>query len=115
MSKLEKIINLKEVIGGIICDKSGTLLEHANTPDAESVAAVTGYYVNLIIQCGESLGFDVLSRINLTGKDLSCIVFLENNFVQSIYLDPSSSQTEFEKKIHAMKRNSSLNDLVGIK
>jgi hypothetical protein len=104
MSKLKPFLSIPEVKNGVICDRAGTLLEHSNMEDAESIAAVMGYMVNTLAQCGESLGLSEPTMFNLSGKDISCYVFAESNLLWVLYLDPASSQQEFERKIETMKR-----------
>jgi len=104
MNRLKPFVNLPEVRAGVICDLSGTLMELSSIDDAESVAAVIGYFVNVITQCGESLGLSEPTTLYLTGRDLSCCVLAEDKLLWIFYLDPSCSIQEFERKITAMKK-----------
>lgn len=103
MSRLKPFVNLPEVKEGVICDLSGTLMEHSSMEDAEGVAAVIGYFINTMTQCGESLGLSEPTSIYLTGRDVSCCVFSEDKLLWIFYLDPSCSLQEFERKIKAMR------------
>lgn len=109
MSRLKIFVDLPEVKDSLICDRSGTLLEHSNMEDAESISAVMGYLVSMMEQAGESLGLSDVSKISLSGPNVSCFIFAESNILRTVYLEPTSSRQEFEKKVDAMKRAASAN------
>lgn len=115
MSRLKAILNLPEVKNGVLGDRSGTLLEHSNVENAESISAVMGYFASLMDQCGDSLGLSELSKATISGKNLSCLLLAESNNLGTLYLDSSSSQHEFEKVVDAMKRSTTKNRLGGSK
>ena len=104
MNRLSAFSALPEVRSGVISDSAGTLMEHSGADDPEATAAVMGYLVNEIGQCGEALGFGPPEKISFTGKSLSCVLFVKNELVWTIYLDPTASQTAFEKKVDELTR-----------
>lgn len=102
MSRLDVFANLSEVKDGIICDRFGALLEHSQKEDAESISTVMGYFVGMVSQCGDMLGFSEPSKMIISGSGLSCMVVLKKDSIWTIYLDPGRSLREFETKIDAI-------------
>ena len=105
MNRLTPFTQLPEVKDAVISDKEGTLIEHTGTKEAESVAAVMSFFVSGLDACGDALGFGKPLKVCCTGNNLSCVLFVHDNMIWTVYLDAGASQSAFERKLDSFMKN----------
>jgi predicted regulator of Ras-like GTPase activity (Roadblock/LC7/MglB family) len=115
MNRLTPFAILPEVKDAVISDMEGTLIEHTPSEDAESIAAVMSFFVNGIAECGDALGFGEPLKVCCSGKEFSYVLLVQDKKIWSFFLDPTASQSTFEKKVDAIRAKNTQSKRGGLK
>ncbi len=99
MKNFGLIAKSPEVVGAVVSDFSGALLESSGNIDPEGTAAVLAYTSQALGQAGEQLGLGALTRAVVVGPGKTGIVTLLQDGVLGVYIDPTKSTANFEKKL----------------
>lgn len=99
MQNFQLVASCPEVIGAVVSDLQGALLQSAGEIDAESLGAVISYSAGSLSTAGAELGLGDLSRIVVSGPTRTCIVTLRHRELLGVYIDSSRPLAAFEKKM----------------
>lgn len=99
MQNFQLVASCPEVIGAVVSDMQGTLLQSAGDIDAESLGAVISYSAGSLNNAGNELGLGDLSRIVVSGPTRTCIVTMRNRELLGVYIDSNRPVAAFEKKM----------------
>ena len=102
MHNFQLVASIPEVIGAVVSDLQGTLLQSSGEIDAESIGAVVGYSTGLLASAGAELGLGHLGRFILAGPTRTCIVTIQHQELLGVYIDSSRPVANFEKKLDAI-------------
>jgi len=99
MQNFELLASYPEVIGAVVTDQGGALLQSAGEIDAETVGAVLSYSSQSLARAGENMGLGELTRIVVAGAKRTCIITVRQEEVLGVYVDSSKPLASFEKKM----------------
>jgi predicted regulator of Ras-like GTPase activity (Roadblock/LC7/MglB family) len=99
MTDIHVIAKLPEVVGAVLSDPSGALLEAVGNLDGEAVGAVHAFSVQALGQAGEMLGLGTFLRAAVTGPAKTCVLALQHDGVLGVFVDPTKPLAVVEKKI----------------
>ncbi|MGC4092719.1 MAG: roadblock/LC7 domain-containing protein [Polyangiaceae bacterium] len=99
MHNFELVASCPEVIGAVVSNQVGALLQSAGEIDAETVGAVLSYATQSLATAGESMGLGELGRIVVSGGKRTCIITLRQEEILGVYVDSSRPLPSFEKKM----------------
>jgi predicted regulator of Ras-like GTPase activity (Roadblock/LC7/MglB family) len=101
MIDLALISSLPEVRSVVHGQLGGALLESIREPDAEGVAAVTGFLASALAEGGEQLGLGTLRRVSLAGERAATLLVVERDDVVSARIEPGHALSGVERVIDA--------------
>ncbi len=87
------------MLGAVVSDPDGALIESSGNVDPEGTAAVLAYTSQALAQAGEQLGLGTLSRAVISSATKACVLSVLADGVLGVYLDPSKPVAAFEKKL----------------
>ena len=99
MHNFQLIASSPEVIGAVVSDTLGTLLQSAGNIDAESIGAVLSYSAAALAGAGRELGLGDLGRIVISSPTRTCLVTVRQQEVLGVYIDSSKPVASFEKRM----------------
>ncbi len=99
MRNFELVASCPEVIGAVVSNPVGALLQSAGDVDGETIGAVLSYSTQVLTQAGESMGLGDLGRVVVAGGKRTCIVTVRHDEVLGVYLDSSRPLASFERKM----------------
>jgi predicted regulator of Ras-like GTPase activity (Roadblock/LC7/MglB family) len=99
MSNLSAITKLPDVVGAVVSDSGGAVVDWTENIDGESAGAVHAFAVQSLSRAGETLGLGSFQQMTLSAKREACLVFERNGYVLGIYVDPSKPLSTVEKKV----------------
>jgi predicted regulator of Ras-like GTPase activity (Roadblock/LC7/MglB family) len=99
MKNFNMIAKFPEVIGAVLSDSSGALLDSVGSLDGEVEGAVYSFSSKALNQAGEMLGLGNLQKATITGPSKACIVSVQDDEVLGVYVDPSKPISVMEKKL----------------
>jgi predicted regulator of Ras-like GTPase activity (Roadblock/LC7/MglB family) len=100
MKNLSVITRLPEVVGAVVSDPGGAVIEWTENLDGESTAAVHAFAIQSLSRAGESLGLGPIQQMVISAKRSTCLVFPRGDVVLGIYVDPNKPLSMVEKKLH---------------
>src|SRR5688572_6800722 len=99
MKDFNVIAKFPEVLGAVLSDPAGALLESFGDVDGESAGAVHAYSLLGLSQVGEMLGLGALERIAVTGPSKACLITVQGDAVLGVYVHPARPLAGIEKKL----------------
>jgi len=96
------LAKLPEVVGAILSDPSGALLDSVGSLDGETVGAVHAFSVHALAQAGELLGLGAFLRASVTGPVKACLLTIQDDAVLGVYVDPAKPLAVVEKKLQGI-------------
>jgi predicted regulator of Ras-like GTPase activity (Roadblock/LC7/MglB family) len=99
MKEFSAIAKLPDVIGAVLSDQSGALLEWSGAIDGETAGAVHAFMVRGFTQAGELLGIGTFQRVSVVGQSKACVVAVHNDAILGTYTDPTKSIANVEKRL----------------
>jgi hypothetical protein len=99
MKDINVIAEFPEVLGAVLSDASGALLDALGDVDGESAGAVHAYSLRALSQAGELLGLGGFERVTVLGPGQACVIALQGDAVLGVYVDPAKPLAPFEKKL----------------
>jgi hypothetical protein len=99
MKDISVIAKFPEVVGAVLSDPSGALLDAFGSVDGEAAGAVHAYSVVALTQAGEMLGLGGFQRAAITGPGAVCVLTMEGEEVLGVYVDPAKPLPTIEKKL----------------
>ncbi len=99
MKNFNMIAKFPEVIGAVLSDSSGALVDCVGAFDGEVAGAVHSFSSKALSQAGETLGLGALQKAVITGPGKVCIVSIHDDEVLGVYVDPSKPLGTVEKKL----------------
>jgi predicted regulator of Ras-like GTPase activity (Roadblock/LC7/MglB family) len=102
MKNFPLIAKCPEVIGAVLSDPQGALLQASGDIEAESVGAVLTYTSQSLARAGEHLGLGALSRAVVTGPGKTCFIVVRAEGVLGVYVDATKPASAFEKKLEEL-------------
>lgn len=99
MKEFNAIAKLPDVIGAVLSDHSGALLEWSGAVDGETAGAVQAFMVRGFSQAGELLGIGNFQRISVVGPSKACVVAVHGESILGTFTDPSKPIAGTEKRI----------------
>lgn len=98
------IARFPEVLGLVVTDDAGALLESSGDIDAETLGAVHVVAMQSLMRCGSALGLGALQRFIATGPRRACLVASHDREVLGVYIDPNKPMGALEKKLELALR-----------
>jgi len=99
MKEFSAIAKLPDVIGAVLSDQSGALLEWSGTIDGETAGAVHAFMVRGFSQAGDLLGIGAFQRVSVVGPSKACVVAVHGDTIVGTYTDPTKSIANVEKRL----------------
>ncbi|HEX2672407.1 MAG TPA: roadblock/LC7 domain-containing protein [Polyangiaceae bacterium] len=99
MKNFQLLASCPEVIGAVVSDAHGALLQSAGDIDAESVGAIISYSAAALANTGAGLGLGDLSRIVVSGSARTCVISMRQQEFLGVYIDSNRPLAAFEKKM----------------
>lgn len=99
MLDLNTIADLPEVVGVVLSDSSGALLEVTGDIDGEACGAVHSFSVVSFSQAGEILGLGAFERAAVIGASKACFIAAHDGTILGVYVDPTKQFSIVEKKL----------------
>jgi hypothetical protein len=99
MKDISVIARIPEVVGAVLSDPSGALLDAFGSVDGEAAGAVHAYSVLALSQAGEMLGLGSFQRAAVVGPKAACVLTLQPEGVLGVYVDPQKPLALVEKKL----------------
>jgi hypothetical protein len=99
MKEFSAIAKLPDVIGAVLTDDSGALLEWSGAVDGETAGAVNAFMVRGFRQAGELLGIGSLQRVSVVSSTRACVVTIQNDAILGTYTDPSKPIANIERRL----------------
>ncbi|MFC1642090.1 hypothetical protein ACFL5O_05295 [Myxococcota bacterium] len=100
MKDFNVIANLPEVVGAVLSDPSGTLLDWSGDIDGEVAGAVNAFSVRSLGRAGELLGLGTFQRASIVGQTKACVISLQADAVLGTYVDAGKPLAAIEKRLH---------------
>ena len=102
MKNFNLVAKFPEVVGAVLSDSSGTLLDSVGALDGEVAGAVNSFSAKALLQAGELLGLGMLQKATITGTSKNCIITIDDDEVLGVYVDPSKPLGAIEKKLETV-------------
>ncbi len=102
MKNFDAIANFPEVVGAVVSDGSGTLLEWAGKIDGETAGAVHAFALQSLTEAGELLGLGKFERAAIAGPTKACVITLQGEEILGVYADPGKPFLTVEKKLETV-------------
>jgi hypothetical protein len=99
MKEFSAIAKLPDVIGAVLSDHSGALLECSGAVDGESAGAVNAFMVRGFDQAGDLLGVGKLQRVSIVGPSKACVVAIHGDNILGTYTDPNKPIASVERRL----------------
>ncbi|HEY5961850.1 MAG TPA: hypothetical protein VIV60_35065 [Polyangiaceae bacterium] len=99
MKEFSAIAKLPDVIGAVLSDHSGALLEWSGAVDGETAGAVNAFMVRGFSQVGELLGIGTLQRVSIVGATRASVVTVQGDTILGAYTDPSKPIVNIERRL----------------
>jgi len=99
MKDLSVIAKFPEVVGAVLSDLSGALIDSVGKVDGEAASAVHSFSLSSLCQAGDLLGLGSFQRCTIVGPGKSCVLTIEDGAVLGVYVDPSKPLSVVEKKL----------------
>lgn len=99
MKEFSAIAKLPDVLGVVLSDHSGALLEWSGAVDGETAGAVHAFTVRAIAQAGELLGVGQFQRVSIVGPSKACVITIHGDTILGTYTDPSKPFASVEKRL----------------
>jgi len=99
MKDLTVIAKFPEVVGAVLSDLSGALIDSVGNVDGEAASAVHSFSLNSLRQAGDLLGLGTFQRCSIVGPGKACVITIEDGAVLGVYVDPSKPLAAVEKKL----------------
>jgi predicted regulator of Ras-like GTPase activity (Roadblock/LC7/MglB family) len=99
MQNFELVASCPEVIGAVVSNNVGALLQSAGEIDAETIGAVLSYSAQSLARAGENMGLGELGRVVVAGAKRTCLITVRHDEILSVYVDSSKPVASFEKKM----------------
>jgi hypothetical protein len=99
MKDISVIAEFPEVVGAVLSDPAGALLDAFGSVDGETAGAVHAYSVVALSQAGDLLGLGAFERAAIAGPGATCLLSLEGEAVLGVYVDPTKPLPALEKKL----------------
>jgi predicted regulator of Ras-like GTPase activity (Roadblock/LC7/MglB family) len=99
MKEFSAIAKLPDVIGAVLSDHSGALLEWSGAVDGETAGAVHAFAVRSFSQAGDSLGVGAFQRVSIVGPTKACVITLHGDTILGTYTDPAKPIANVEKRL----------------
>jgi predicted regulator of Ras-like GTPase activity (Roadblock/LC7/MglB family) len=104
MKNFQLVASCPEVIGAVVSDAEGALVEFSGDIDAESTGAVMTYAAQALAKAGEHLGLGILTRAVVSGPRRACVITTAGDVVLGVYVDATKPVSAFEKKLDDLLR-----------
>jgi predicted regulator of Ras-like GTPase activity (Roadblock/LC7/MglB family) len=104
MKNFQLVAKCPEVLGAVVGDAEGALIESSGDLDAESAAAVLSYATESLRELGERLGLGAFGRAVVTSPSKSCVVSARQDGILGVFVDATKPVTAFEKKMDELLR-----------
>jgi len=99
MKEFSAIAKLPDVIGAVLSDHTGALLDWAGAVDGETAGAVHAFMVRGFTGVGELLGVGSLQRVTVVGPSKACVVAIHGDAILGTYTDPTKPIGSVEKRL----------------
>lgn len=99
MKEFSAIAKLPDVIGAVLSDYSGALLEWSGAIDGETAGAVNAFMVRSFMQAGDVLGIGRLQRVTIVGPTKACVVAIHGDTILGTYTDPTKPIASLERRL----------------
>jgi predicted regulator of Ras-like GTPase activity (Roadblock/LC7/MglB family) len=99
MKEFSAIAKLPDVIGAVLSDHSGALLEWSGAVDGETAGAVNAFTVRGFSQVGELLGIGTLQRISIVGGTRASVITVQSDSILGTYTDPTKPIGNVERRL----------------
>jgi len=102
MNDISVLARIPEVLGAVLSDPSGALLDFFGSVDGEAAGAVHAYSVLALSQAGEMVGLGSFQRAVVIGPKAVCLLSLQSEGVLGVYVDPQKPLALIEKKLEQL-------------
>ncbi|MGC4067544.1 MAG: roadblock/LC7 domain-containing protein [Polyangiaceae bacterium] len=99
MKEFSAIAKLPDVLGAVLSDHSGALLDWSGSVDGETAGAVHAFTVRAFTQAGDLLGVGAFQRVSIVGPTKACVVTLHGDTILGTYTDPTKPIASVEKRL----------------
>lgn len=99
MKEFAAIAKLPDVIGAVLSDRSGALLEWSGAIDGETAGAVNAFMVRGLAQAGDLMGIGALQRVSVVGPSKAGVITLHGDTVLGTYTDPTKPIASVERRL----------------
>jgi predicted regulator of Ras-like GTPase activity (Roadblock/LC7/MglB family) len=99
VKNLNAVSKIPEVLGAVLTDPSGILIEYTGQMDGEVAGAIHAFTARALSQSGEILGLNTLERVSLVADKSVCVLAVSDNSVLAAEVDPSKPLGPIEKKL----------------
>jgi predicted regulator of Ras-like GTPase activity (Roadblock/LC7/MglB family) len=99
MKEFSAIAKLPDVVGAVLSDHSGALLEWSGAVDGETAGAVHAFMVRGFSQAGDLLGIGSFQRVSVVGPTKACVVAIHGDTILGTYTDPTKPIANVEKRL----------------
>jgi hypothetical protein len=99
MKECAAIAKLPDVIGAVLSDHSGTLLDWSGMVDGETAGAVHAFTARGFTQAGDTLGIGSLQRMSIVGPSKTCVIALQSDTILGLYGEPNKPVGLVERRL----------------
>jgi hypothetical protein len=99
MKEFSAIAKLPDVIGAVLSDHSGALLEWSGAVDGETAGAVNAFMVRGFAKVGDLLGIGPFQRVSIVGPSKACVVAIHGDTILGTYTDPTKPIASVERRL----------------
>jgi predicted regulator of Ras-like GTPase activity (Roadblock/LC7/MglB family) len=99
VKSLNAVSKIPEVLGAVLTDPSGILIESTGQMDGEVAGAIHAFTARALAQTGELLGLNNLERASLVADKSVCVLAVSDNSVLAAEVDPGKPLGAIEKKL----------------
>lgn len=99
MKECAAIAKLPDIIGAVLSDHSGTLLDWSGMVDGETAGAVHAFTARGFAQAGEALGMGSLQKMSIVGPSKTCVVAIQSDTILGLYGDPNKPVASVERRL----------------
>lgn len=99
MKEFSAIAKLPDIIGAVLSDHSGALLEWSGAVDGETAGAVNAFMVRGLAQAGDLLGVGAFLRVSIVGPSKACVVAVHGETILGTYTDPTKPIAATERRL----------------
>lgn len=98
-TSLASITRIPDVVGAVLSDAAGSVIEFSGRVDGETAGAVQSFCVDAFAKAGQLLGLGTVQRTTFATSAGACVITAPAGRVLGVYVDANKPTAPVEKRL----------------